>query len=147
MPHENPLNYATPQPSAGPRPGAGAAFLALVAGASFAAWTLASVSSRGAIPIAFWVASPYVVLAAMAWFIATGRAASGVVIVTVVAMAAFGWWAFDAVDAAPQGGLVLLIAPLYQLAAAVLASGVVLVLRHLHSRRALDERTVPTDDS
>ena len=56
-------------------------------------------------------------------------------------MAAFGWWAFDAVDDAPQGQIVLLIAPVYQLAAAVVASVVVVVLRQLHYRRA-DRSTV-----
>ncbi|TWT83026.1 hypothetical protein CA13_44890 [Planctomycetes bacterium CA13] len=82
----------------------------------FVIWT-ASISSGLSffmVAILGWVAFPFVLLwlASMRIKAFAGKAA---IVVILVATAAFGVWAFDAVDEDAQGALVLLFAPAYQL--------------------------------
>jgi hypothetical protein len=135
MGEEQPLDYATPRPATATAAGADAAGVTLAIGAGFAVWTVVLGSSAVAVPCAIWVACPYLYLAGAAWFLATGRAGRLLVVLAAAAMAVFGVFAFDAVDEDAQGALVLLFAPIYQFAAAVVVSLVLLILRHAGGRR------------
>ena len=130
----NPLDYARP-PSRRARPDVEAAAIAAIVGSAVAVWT----AVRGGFVFACWTAAPYFLLAVIAWFVSTGRVSRAILVVAVLSMLAFGYWAYGSVNHDAQGGLLFLLVPLYQLAAAVVVSVVIVIIRFRSSRRTFDE--------
>jgi hypothetical protein len=109
---------------------------AVAIGAAFSAATIimASGITMFVLVIAGWVFCPYLIL----W--RTGERISSVaaevsLLVALLAIVAFGIWAFAMVDEDAQGGLLLLFAPGYQLAAATLGGLITLVIDRVTKRR------------
>jgi len=94
----------------------------LVVAVSFAIWvaSFASGSSLFTVAVIGWVVAPYFLLWLTSLAVKT-VAARGIIAVAVVVTAGFGVWAFDAVSRDPQGALVLLFGPAYQIAGGVVA--------------------------
>jgi hypothetical protein len=125
-----------PKPPSKARGGARIGLLSVVVGIVFAVWTV-SISS-GITPfvltIAGWVICPYLIIALTGFRISSFWA---IVLlgVAVAALAAFGAWAFDQVDEDAQGGLVLLFAPAYQIAGAIVAGFLILIVNKFTASR------------
>ena len=103
--------------------------IAAVVGIAFAVWTVAicdGISLFG-LAIAGWVALPYLIISLAANRVST-LAAKVLLACTLPVLTLYGIRAFSFIDEDAQGGLILLFAPGYQLAGAILAAAIVMVI-------------------
>jgi hypothetical protein len=82
-----------------------------------------------------WMSAPYVLLADASLKFSTNRWSRLLLGITTAACAAFGFWSYTFVGEDAQGSFVLLMAPLYQFVAALLAAVTVYALEARASNR------------
>ena len=129
-----PLDYAT-QTRSTARRDVDTAAIALVVGAGFALWTVFQASGIHGVPFAVWVASPYLVLAGMAWHGGGGSLVRTILLLAVVGSAIFGMGIYPSVRQHAQGAIAFVVVPLYQLGAVGFLCFCILVSRRIDLNR------------
>lgn len=110
--------------------------LSIVIGIAFAVWivTMCRDISPFVLAVAAWAVCPYLIICGTGHLISTTWA-KVILTVALVAMAVFGLWAFDKVNEDAQGGIILLFAPGYQVAGAIVAVPIILIVNKLTAPR------------